>query len=116
MAEYTLAHVGINTDNAEEAMKAAKMFETLFGLTVKEGNSSFFSGGVIEVMKAPYKGTHGHIAVGTPDVAAAQAELEEKGFAFDLGTAKYKAGGVLNAIYLQDEICGFAVHLVGKDA
>ena len=43
-------------------------------------------------------------------MAAAQAELGEKGFAFDPDTAKYKAGGVLNAIYLQDEICGFAIH------
>lgn len=36
MAEYTLAHVGINANNAGEAMKAAKLFEVLFGLTVKE--------------------------------------------------------------------------------
>ena len=28
--------------------------------------------------------------------------------------AKYKADGTLNAIYLTDEVCGFAVHLVGK--
>lgn len=113
MAEYTLAHVGLNAVNAEEARKAAGMFEHLFGLTVREGNSSVFAGGVIECMKAPYKGTHGHIAIGTPDVAA-QAELEAKGFAFDPSTAKYKPDGTLNAIYLLDEICGFAVHLVGN--
>lgn len=114
MAEYTLAHIGINTENADEARKAAKMFEQLFGLTVKEGNSSVFAGGVIECMKAPYKGTHGHIAIGTPDVAAAQAELEAKGIVFDPSTAKYKPDGTLNAIYLLDEVCGFAVHLVGS--
>ncbi|MBD5161615.1 MAG: VOC family protein [Oscillibacter sp.] len=112
MAEYKLAHVGINGANPEEALKAAKMFETLFGLTVKEGNSSVFAGTAVEVMKAPYKGTHGHIGIGTPDVAAAQAELEAKGFAFDPDTAKHKPDGTLNAIYLKDEICGFAVHLV----
>ncbi len=112
MAEYTLAHVGINAANADEALKAAKMFETIFGLTVKEGNSSVFAGTVVEVMKTPYKGTHGHIGLGTPDVAAAQAELEAKGFAFDPDTAKHKPDGTLNAIYLKDEICGFAVHLV----
>ena len=114
MVEYSLAHVGINAANVEEARKAAEMFELLFGLKVKEGNTSFFSGGVVEVMKEPYKGTHGHIAIGTPDVPAAQAELEERGFTFDPETAKYKPDGTLNAIYLTDEICGFAVHLVGN--
>ena len=114
MAEYSLAHVGINAENAEEAARAAGLFCTLFGFSVKEGNSSIFAGGVVEVMKTPYKGTHGHIAIDTPNVAEAQAELEAKGFAFDPSTAKYLADGTLNAIYLADEICGFAVHLVGK--
>ena len=50
MAEYSLAHVGINAANKEEAEKAARMFETLFGFAVKEGNSSFFAGD-IELMK-----------------------------------------------------------------
>lgn len=113
MAEYRLAHVGINASNPEEAMKTAKLFETLFGLTVKEGNSSIFAGTAVEVLKTPYKGVHGHIAIGTPDVAAARAELEGKGIAFDQNTAKYKPDGKLQAIYLSDEICGFAVHLVG---
>ena len=112
MAEYTLAHVGINAVNSQDALEAAKMFELLFGLTVKEGNSSVFAGTAVEIMKAPYKGTHGHIGIGTPDVAAAQMELEAKGFAFDSTTAKYKPDGTINAIYLRDEICGFAVHLV----
>ena len=76
MAEYSLAHVGINAANKEEARKAAEMFYTLFGFAVKEGNSSIFAGSGIEVMKEPYKGTNGHIAIGTPDVAAAKAELE----------------------------------------
>ena len=78
MAEYTLAHVGINAVNSQDALEAAKMFELLFGLTVKEGNSSVFAGTAAEIMKAPYKGTHGHIGIGTPDVAAAQMDLEPK--------------------------------------
>ena len=114
MAKYSLAHVGINAANRDEAEQAARMFETLFGFVVKEGNSSIFAGDGVEVMKEPYKGKNGHIAIGTPDVAAARAELEARGFAFDDTTAKFKADGTLNAIYLTDEICGFAVHLVGK--
>lgn len=114
MAEYSLAHVGINAANEEEALKTAELFGLLFGFPVKPGNSSVFAGAGIEVMKTPYKGRNGHIAIGTPDVAAARAELEARGFAFDESTAKFKADGTLNAIYLTEEICGFAVHLVGK--
>ena len=113
MDKYTLAHLGINAANKEEAEKTAQMFQLLFGFAVKEGNSSIFAGD-IEIMKAPYKGKNGHIAIGTPDVAAAKADLESRGFTFDESTAKYKADGTLNAIYLTDEVCGFAVHLVGK--
>ena len=114
MAEYTLAHIGINAANAEEALKAAEMFRLLFGFETKEGNSSVFAGPGIEIMKTPYKGTHGHIAIGTPDVAAAKEELEARGYTFEPDTAKYKPDGTLNAIYLTGEICGFAVHLVGR--
>ena len=112
MVEYTLAHIGINCENAEEAMKGAKMFEALFGLTVKEGNSSIFAGTAVELNKKPGRGQHGHIAIGTPDVAAAVADLTERGFTVDPESAKYKPDGTLNAIYLADEICGFAVHLM----
>lgn len=72
MIEYTLAHVGINCVNAEEAHKGAVLFEAMFGLTAKEGNSSVFAGKAVELMKAPYLGKNGHIAIGTPDVAAAR--------------------------------------------
>ena len=114
MVEYSLAHVGINCANAEQAKKGAAMFEAMFGLAAKEGNSSVFAGKAVELMKSPYLGKNGHIAIGTPDVAAAVADLEERGFKLNMEPAKYKADGTLNAIYLADEICGFAVHLVGN--
>ncbi len=114
MLGFTLAHVGINAAQEEQAQKAAAMFETLFGFAVKDGTSSVFAGTGIEVMKQPYHGTHGHIAIGTNHVARAKAYLEKRGFTFNEDTAKYTPAGKLNAIYLQDEICGFAVHLVGK--
>ena len=41
-----------------------------------------------------------------------RAFLEEKGYAFDESSAKFKADGSLNAIYLTDEIGGFAIHLL----
>ena len=116
MAAYTLAHVGINASCPEEALKTAQMFEAIFGFPVKTGNSSVFAGTEVEVMKKPFLGANGHIAIGTPDVAEAKAELEAKGFTFRPETAKYKADGTLNAIYLEQEICGFAIHLVGRKA
>lgn len=40
MAEFSLAHVGINAQNPEEARRAAELFCTLFGFELKDGNSS----------------------------------------------------------------------------
>lgn len=114
MAEFSLAHIGINAENEADALKIAELFAALFGFEVKPGNSSVFAGTAVEVMKKTYLGANGHIAIGTPDVAAAQAELKARGFAFRPETAKYKADGTLNAVYLKDEIGGFAVHLVKK--
>ena len=53
MISYTLAHVGINCANAEQARKGAALFEAMFGLTMKEGNSSVFAGKAVELMKSP---------------------------------------------------------------
>ena len=114
MAEFSLAHIGINAENEADALKIAELFAALFGFEVNPGNSSVFAGTAVEVMKTPYLGANGHIAIGTPDVAAAVADLEGRGFQFNKESAKYKADGTLNAIYLADEICGFAVHLVGN--
>ena len=113
---FELRHVGINCENEGEACSVAERFETIFGFTKKVGNSSVFAGTAVEAMKTPYLGKNGHIAIGTPDVAAAQAELEARGFSFRADSAKFLPDGTLNAIYLEQEICGFAVHLVGRKA
>ena len=46
---------------------------------VKEGNGSFFAGDGIEIMRGPYLGEKGHIAVGTDDLDAAMELLKSKG-------------------------------------
>ncbi len=112
--KYELAHIGINSANAEEALAIAKLFAEIFNLSVKEGNSSNFAGSAVEVMKEPYLGRLGHIGMGTPDCEAAVKDLEARGFNVDMTTAKYKPDGTLNAVYLKDEIGGFAVHIVRK--
>lgn len=108
---FTLAHVGVNAASEQESLAIARLFAALFDVPVKEGNSSNFADNLVEVMKTPYRGKNGHIAIGTPDVAAAEQVLLARGFACDQTTAKEKNGERV-AIYLQDEIGGFAVHLL----
>ena len=114
MLGFKLAHVGINCENKDEATKAAKLLCTLFGLEYKEGNSSTFAGADFELMHAPYLGKNGHIAISTNFAARAKAYLAKQGIEFNEDTAKYDAKGNLKVIYLKDEICGFAIHLVEK--
>ena len=113
MLGFELRHIGINANGDEEANGIAGSFEKLFGFAKKDGNSSVFAGTAIEVMKAPYLGAHGHIAIGTNYIERAVYHMELQGFEFDPETAKYK-NGKLVAIYLKGELGGFAVHLVQK--
>lgn len=110
---FELRHVGINCANEEEACTVADRFDTIFGFTKKIGNSSVFAGTAVEAMKKPYLGKNGHIAIGTTDVKEAVAYLESQGVEFDMETAKYKNEKVI-AVYMKEEIGGFAVHLVQK--
>ncbi|MBP3594670.1 MAG: bifunctional 4-hydroxy-2-oxoglutarate aldolase/2-dehydro-3-deoxy-phosphogluconate aldolase [Lachnospiraceae bacterium] len=113
MLGFELRHIGINANSEEEADGVAGSFEKLFGFTKKVGGSSVFAGTAIEVMKAPYLGANGHIAIGTNYIERAVYHMELQGFEFDPETAKYK-NGKLVAIYLKGELGGFAVHLVQK--
>ena len=113
MLGFELRHVGINASSDEEANGVAGSFEKLFGFAKKDGNSSVFAGTAIEVMKAPYLGAHGHIAIGTNYIERAVYHMELQGFEFDMDTAKYKNGKLI-AVYLKGELGGFAVHLVQK--
>ncbi len=113
MLGFELRHIGINAASEEEAEGVAGSFEKLFGFTKKSGSSSVFAGTAVEVMKAPYLGEHGHIAIGTNYIERAIYHMELQGFEFDKETAKYKDGKLI-AIYLKGEIGGYAVHLVQK--
>lgn len=112
MLNLKLAHIGINCASEAEAEKTAKTFCTLFDLDYRPGNSSIFAGKAVECMKKPYLGRNGHIAIGTNSVDRAVYHLGRKGVEFDETTRKSDAKGRTTAIYLKDEICGFAVHLV----
>lgn len=114
MLGFELAHVGINAQNEEEADQTAEAFSALFGFEKKSGNSSVFAGTAVEVMKTPYLGQHGHIAIATNYLERAMYYLESKGIKLDYDTQKFDAKGNLIAIYLKKEVNGFAVHLVQK--
>ena len=110
---FELAHVGINCENADDSLAVCNELEKAFDFEVKTGNSSNFASTGVEVMKSMYLGKNGHMAVRTNKIETAVAELEKRGFAVDMGTAKYK-GDRMAAVYLKSEIGGFAIHLLQK--
>lgn len=110
---FELAHVGINCADADESVSVCCELEKAFDFEVKLGNSSNFASTGVEVMKSMYLGKNGHLAVRTNKMEAAVAELERRGFALDMDTAKFK-GGRMIAVYLKNEIGGFAIHLLQK--
>lgn len=115
MLGFELAHVGVNAADEAEAEKAANRFAYIFGMPAKAGNSSIFAGSALEVMKTPYLGQNGHIAVRTNYIERAVNYLSTVlKVEFDEETAKKDNKGNLKAIYLKEEIGGFAVHLVQK--
>ena len=114
MLGFSLAHVGINCENEAQAEQTAKTLCALFDLEYKPGNSSVFAGSAVECNKAPGRGANGHIAIGTNNVDRAVYHLGLRGVAFDESSRKTDAKGNTKAIYLKDELAGFAVHLVKK--
>jgi len=111
MLGFKVIHVGINSSCSEEAIKAAKLFETFFGMILNEGENSIFMDDVIEIMKYDGRGTNGHIAIGTNDIRRAMHYLSGKGVTFCEESKIYDANGNLNLVYLDGEIGGFAIHL-----
>ena len=114
MLDFSIAHVGINCENENEAKGVTEMFAKMFGWERKVGNSSVFAGSYIECMKTPFRGTKGHIAVATNSVRRAIYQLKTLGVEADMDSAKYDADGRMTVVYLKDEFGGFAVHLLEK--
>ena len=67
----------------------------------------------LTAMKKPGRGTHGHIAIKTNNVDRAIYHLSNRGVKFDMDSKVVK-NGKTTAIYMADEIAGFAIHLVQK--
>lgn len=110
---FELAHIGINAENEKESLAAAEMFSDAFGFDLKKGNSSNFSGTGIEVNKSKGLGTMGHIAIKTNNIPRAVYYLSKKGYEIDWSTRKGTEQKTV-AVYLKNEVGGFAVHLLQK--
>ena len=115
MLGLEFVHMGINNESKEEAEKGAKLFNLLFGMSLKETSKSTFAGEQLEFMHKKGPGAHGHIGIRTNFVDRAISYFTRMGFEFDESSIVYDdKSGKPKFVYFKDEICGFAVHLVQK--
>lgn len=113
MFGFELMHVGINCPDEAAAISTAMVFKSLFGFMERDTDISIFAGDAIEIMKRSARGVNGHIAIGTNSLPLAKRYLENQGCRFVEDSICYK-DGVPFLVYIQDEIGGFAVHLIQK--
>lgn len=112
---FELAHIGINQKDAAEGKATAELLCGLFGFPCRETEGSYFVGkDEFEVMKKPFLGELGHIAIRTNNTEKAMAYLKEKGIEFDLSTAGKGPDGEIRVIYFAKDIAGFRIHLTQK--
>ncbi len=113
MLGFEFVHLGINEENKDKALNSAHLLSHLFYFPIKEGTSSIFADPGFEIIKNEFLGEHGHIAIATEDIHRAITYLKMKGISTLPETAKEK-DGKLKAIYIDQEISGFAIHLLQK--
>lgn len=111
MLGFELRHVGINGSSPQEAATSASTLAGLLMSPVKDGTTSIFVGSGFEFTKRKFHGEHGHLAIGTHFATRAKAFLERRGYSFRAETASERDGKLIS-IYLQEEIGGFALHLL----
>lgn len=114
MLGFELRHVGINCTDERQSSEVADAFEHLFGFTKEDRGGAYFAADFIEVMKKPFYGAHGHIAVATNSAKRAAYHLEKAGVELNWDSAGYNSDGSLRVVYLKNEIGGFAVHILQK--
>ena len=115
MLGLEIVHLGVNSVDADTAMTEARKLSLQLGWPLnKDSAKGVFVGSGFEMMKTWFRGTHGHIAVGTLNVERAKWHMERRGFVFDEETATYTPDGRMKFIYLKDEIGGFGIHLLLK--
>ena len=113
MLGFELVHIGINSESREEADRTVNRLAFLFGLPVKAGSGGSFAGTIAEVLNTHGRGTHGHIAIRTNYIERAVNYMSTV-LGVEFEEPVLRADGKINAIYLKEEIGGFAVHLLQK--
>ena len=112
---FELAHVGINNANREEALAVADAMNRAFPLGIKIGSGkSSFLGTAVELMHLPYYGEKGHIGFKTNSPERAKAFFEKQGLRIREDSISRNDKGEIKFFYLEDEIGGFALHVVKK--
>lgn len=112
---FEIGHVGINCSGAEASREICMALQQAFDFTYKPGTgSSDFASSEIEVKKHSGRGTHGHLAVATNSLPCAVAEMRKRGVPLDETSWTYNKKGQLIAVFLKEEIGGFAIHLLQK--
>ena len=111
---FSLAHIGINGADREQGLATAQWFADRFGFPVKEGGKSNFAGTVVEACNGKFPGQAGHIAIGTWSPLRAEAYLRAHGVPLREEFRNVTPQGELKAVYLEEEIAGFAVHIVKR--
>lgn len=114
MLGFELRHVGINCADEKESSATADVFEKLFGFAKQDRGGAYFAAEAIEIMKKPFYGTKGHIAIATNSAVRAAYRLEKAGVKLNWDSAGYNADGSLRVVYLQEEVGGFALHILQK--
>lgn len=108
---FKLYHVGVNAENYEEAKAAAELLCSLFNLSYRESPKACFGGDAVEAMFDKQRGAHGHIGFSTPNMDEAVAWLRGRGIEIDESTYVRHPNGTYGAVYLKQEVLGFALHL-----
>ncbi len=114
MHGFKVVHVGINAENPDNAYSVAKQFAPFCLEISKDSDSGMFLNKDIEIMKKPWYGEKGHIAIACNNIKRAEAYCKSKGVKFLEETKKVDAKGDYKAVYVDGDIAGFSVHLMQK--
>lgn len=108
-----LHHVGINSPDLSSCRQTVDELSVNFGLCRgKESPTAIFVDSAFEVMKAPGPGTYGHICMRVACIRRAINYLRSTGVKFNENSRQYNAAGELFVIYFEEQIAGFAYHLI----
>lgn len=108
-----LHHVGINSPDLSSCRQTVDDLSANFGLCRgKESPTAIFVDSAFEVMKSPGPGMHGHICMRVACIHRAINYLRSTGIRFNENSRQYNAEGELFVIYFEEQIAGFAYHLI----